>query len=710
MNSQEIRKAFITFFEKKRHQFIAGCPIVPENDPSLLFINAGMNQFKDVFLGKGQRDYQRAVNSQICVRVSGKHNDLEDVGRDSTHLTSFEMLGNWSFGDYYKEEAIMWAWELLTDVFNIPKTKLVATVFEDDGESKELWLSKTDINPNHVVMCDAKDNFWEMGATGPCGPCSELHVYLKDGDIPTTLTQDVINNGDFIELWNLVFIQYNRLQSGQLEQLPEMHVDTGAGLERIVAYLQNTPSNYQTDLFNPIIKKIETISGAAYYENDAGMPHRVLADHVRTLCFGIADNVMPSNEGRGYVLRRLLRRALRYAKKIGVETPILYQLVPDIIDVLGNHFSHLTERQSFIQSVIKAEEESFLETLSAGLQLVEKLVVSLKASQQAQVSGEDAFKLYDTYGFPVDLTQILAKENQLDVDLDSFHRLLEEQRQRSRASSQFEAMSVEKDAVTVTKESFAKCNLHLAEDLNVAKGGEARVISDPDEKVKMAFHHTGTHLLHEVLRQTLGTHVQQAGSLVDTHRLRFDFTHFESINNNVLNYIENEVNKHITLNHTVAISHGTLAEAKEKGAMALFGEKYDETNVRVVDIGGISIECCAGTHVKETGRLEHLKLISETAVATGTRRIEALVGKDVVSQYLKDRYQHVETSVKMMLKKMKSKNGDVDPIKSKLATLATKNSEELSIAELELRVKTINELEVTLGHYQGYLNFLHEHA
>ena len=400
MQSKQIRQQFIDFFKAKQHAFVPGCPIVPEDDPTLLFINAGMNQFKDVFLGSGTREYSRAANSQICVRVSGKHNDLEDVGKDLTHLTSFEMLGNWSFGDYYKKEAISWAWELFTAVFKIPKHRLVATVFEYDQEARQLWESETDISPKHIVSCDEKDNFWEMGAVGPCGPCSEIHVYLEDKEIDFELNQDVLNSGKFIELWNLVFIQYNRLKDGQLENLPQKHVDTGAGLERLVAFLQNTASNYQTDLFMPIINKIEHLTNTTYSDDDAGMPHRVLADHIRTLCFGIADNVNPSNEGRGYVLRRLLRRASRYAKKLGVEKPILFELVPEVIETLGGHFQHLKSREGYIQKVIKAEEESFLQTLSSGLQLFEQLTQSLQRDGKAIIPGESAFKLYDTFGFP----------------------------------------------------------------------------------------------------------------------------------------------------------------------------------------------------------------------------------------------------------------------------------------------------------------------
>ena len=634
MKSSEIRTQFINFFQEKNHHFVPGSPTVPDNDPTLLFINAGMNQFKDVFLGAGKRDYKRAVNSQVCVRVSGKHNDLEDVGNDSTHLTSFEMLGNWSFGDYYKKEAIAWAWELLTSTLKISKEKLVATVFEDDEESLALWKSETDINHQRIVKCDAKDNFWEMGSTGPCGPCSEIHVYLKDEPLPEFIDQDLINSGDFIELWNLVFIQYNRLGSVDLKKLPQCHVDTGAGLERITAYLQGTPSNYQTDLFEPLISKIASLSGVTYYENSQGMPHRVMADHIRTLVFGIADNVMLSNEGRGYVLRRLLRRACRYAKQLGFDEAVLYRLVETVVETLGDAYPHLRQRQAHIQHVIKAEEESFLQTLHTGLQLFESVAEHSKHTKV--ISGDDAFKLYDTFGFPVDLTSVLAKEQQLTVDLERFNVLLDEQRERSRAASKFD-QGTQENTKKVSPELFNDVDLHLSEDLNTAKGGEARVISDPKEKVAMARHHTATHLLHELLRRTLGDHVHQAGSLVDSDRLRFDFSHFEKVSETSLAQIEAGINDFIRQSLRIDISFEMLETAKKRGVMALFGEKYDPQRVRVVDIGGESVELCAGTHVKNTNDVGYVKIISEGAISAGTRRIEALAGKECVGRYLAER-------------------------------------------------------------------------
>lgn len=650
LTSQQIRSKFISFFESKQHQYVVPSPVVPEADSSLLFINAGMNQFKDVFLGQSTRPYVRAVNSQPCIRVSGKHNDLEDVGFDSTHLTSFEMLGNWSFGDYYKKEAITWAWECFTKEFNLTKEKLVATVFEDDAESRALWQECTDIKLDQIVSCDAKDNFWEMGATGPCGPCSEIHVYLKDGPLPSPLTQETLNNGDFIELWNLVFIQYNRLADQSLEPLDQQHVDTGAGLERLVAYLQGTPSNYETDLFKPIIKRIEVLSGISYEETDQGMPHRVCADHIRTLCFGIADNVHLSNEGRGYVLRRLLRRACRYAKQLGFDKPVLYKCVESVIETLGETYTHIKDRQDYIQRVIKAEEESFLQTLQQGLVRFDELLASLKQENATRIQGGDAFRLYDTFGFPLDLTQMLAKEQGLTVDIDAFNKCLTNQRERSRNAASFDSSINTKSMVK--PEQFAACNLHLAEDLNVAKGGEARIISDPKEKVSMAMHHSATHILHECLRKCVGEHVQQAGSLVDSQRLRFDFSHFEKVDDDTLKTIELIANEMVAQGLSIHVSTMTLAAAKQQGAIALFGEKYDPKAVRVVNIGGQSIECCAGTHVKNTNQIEAIKIISESAISAGSRRLEAIVGYDMIATFYDDEISLIQQDMSSKCKQV----------------------------------------------------------
>ena len=695
MKSKDVRQKFISFFEEKSHQFVPGCSIVPENDPSLLFINAGMNQFKDVFLGTGNRSYKRAVNSQLCIRVSGKHNDLEDVGKDLTHLTSFEMLGNWSFGDYYKKEAIIWAWELLTTIFKIPKDKLVATVFEEDQEAFDIWRNETDINPDHIVKCDAKDNFWEMGATGPCGPCSELHVFLEDEPINFKLDQDILNSDKFIELWNLVFIQYNRSEDKTLELLPEQHVDTGAGLERLVAYLQGTPSNYQTDLFKTIIKEIEILSNKNYVDSLDGMPHRVIADHIRTLCVGIGDNVIPANEGRGYVLRRLLRRACRYVKKLGINDPVLYKLVEKVIDSMGDHFVHLKERKVFIEKVIKAEEESFLNTLSGGLELFESLVERQLKNKESIISGKEAFRLYDTYGFPIDLTQLLAEEKGFSINMVDYETELKKQQERSRKHSKFNLKN-SSETVQVSADFFTGLPLHLAEDLNVAKGGEYRVISNRDEKIEMARHHSATHLLHEILRKELGDHVQQAGSMVDSEKLRFDFTHFESIPKEKLLDVEKEVNELISSQLDISISFSTLESAKEKGIMALFGEKYNPERVRIVDIGQVSIELCAGTHVNNTSLIGRFKIVSENAISAGTRRIEALAGDLNIKRYLIGNIQKKHAVISQLIEKNNLVNSKNNNFLNMLKTECSKNINDLSLDLIESYSDELDKFELSI--------------
>lgn len=438
-SSTDIRQAFIQFFSERAHQFAPPSPVVPQNDPTLLFTNAGMNQFKDVFLGTGTRPYGRAVNSQVCVRVSGKHNDLEDVGFDGTHLTSFEMLGNWSFGDYYKAEAIVWAWEFVTKVLQFPKERLYASVYTTDIESATLWKSSTDIQPDHVLFFGDKENFWEMGEIGPCGPCSEIHLDLgaaacNKQDTPHTCGV----NGDcarYVELWNLVFIQFNRESDRSLSELPKKHVDTGAGLERITAVLQGHTSAYNTDLFTPILEEISRLSGKPYDQGEKGVPFRVMADHIRTLTFGMADNILPSNEGRGYVLRRLIRRAARYATQLGFTTPVLYKLVPIVVNKMGDYLPHLKLQQQKIEALVQAEEESFLRTLHAGTLLFKQLADQLIASGENTIPGTEAFKLYDTYGFPLDLTSLMAREQGLSVDEKGYQAALEAQKAQSRQAT-----------------------------------------------------------------------------------------------------------------------------------------------------------------------------------------------------------------------------------------------------------------------------------
>jgi len=440
MTSKEIRQQFLDFFKSKDHRIVNSSPVFPFDDPTLLFTNAGMNQFKDVFLGTGTREYKRAANTQKCIRVSGKHNDLEEVGHDTYHHTFFEMLGNWSFGDYYKREAIIWAWELLTEVWKLPKERLWATVYREDDEAFELWKTHTDINPDHILRFDEKDNFWEMGDTGPCGPCSEIHINLSDDyDNP-----ELVNAGspDCIEIWNLVFIQFNRDESGKLHELPAKHVDTGMGFERVCAVLQNKSSNYDTDVFSPIIEKIVELSKVAYDREEDKVPMRVIADHIRALAFAIADGAIPGNEGRGYVLRRILRRAARYGRKLNLKEPFLFKLIDVLSENMGDVFPEIVEKKDYVKKVIKAEEESFNITLDRGIELFEEVIKKLNKSNQRVIPGEDVFRLYDTYGFPVDLTNLMAKEIGFAVDEIQFEKLMEEQRERARAASKEKLASV----------------------------------------------------------------------------------------------------------------------------------------------------------------------------------------------------------------------------------------------------------------------------
>lgn len=440
MTSKEIRQQFLDFFKSKEHRIVASSPVIPFDDPTLLFTNAGMNQFKDVFLATGTREYKRAANTQKCIRVSGKHNDLEEVGHDTYHHTFFEMLGNWSFGDYYKKEAIIWAWELLTEIWKLPKERLWASVFRDDDEAFNLWKECTDINPNHILRFDEKDNFWEMGETGPCGPCSEIHINISDDyDNP-----EMVNAGspDCIEIWNLVFIQYNRDETGKLHELPAKHVDTGMGFERVCAVLQNKRSNYDTDVFSPIINKIVQLSNIAYDKEEDKVPMRVIADHIRALTFAIADGAIPGNEGRGYVLRRILRRAARYGRKLNLKEPFLYLLVDTVCEVMGEAFPEIIEKKDYVKKVINAEEESFNVTLDRGIDLFEDVIKRLNKENQRVIPGEDVFKLYDTYGFPVDLTNLMAKEIGFAVDEEKFEKLMEQQRQRARTASKEKLASI----------------------------------------------------------------------------------------------------------------------------------------------------------------------------------------------------------------------------------------------------------------------------
>ena len=686
MKSSDIRKTFIEFFEKKEHKFIRSAPVVPIGDPTLLFTNAGMNQFKPIFLDESKPDHVRAVNSQKCIRVSGKHNDLEEVGIDTFHHTFFEMLGNWSFGDYYKQDAIKWAWELLTDVWGLDKNRLWVTVYKDDQEAYDLWLDQTDINEDRVLWFGKKENFWEMGDTGPCGPCSEIHYYIGS-DISDQSSDGVNEHDDYWELWNLVFIQNERLSDGSLTQLSQSHVDTGAGLERITSVLQGKTSNYETDLFQPIIKEIESRSEIRYIENP--VPFQVIADHIRMLCFSIADGALPSNEGRGYVLRRILRRASRFGRVLKLDEPFLHKLVHTVCDLMSDAYPELNEKSTHIKLVIGTEETLFNKTLGRGINHLEKLIDTI--GNEKVISGDDAFKLYDTYGFPIDLTQLIARENNIEVDEDGFHLQMSKQKEKARESGKFKLqdkninwthLSAENDSefvgyeylkttskvikyseiengyiVVLDKTPFyaesggqvgdvgsisfdgnelnvidvqkqSEMIVHICKG-NVSswnKASNVQCVVDASHRNNVKRNHTATHLLHASLKAVLGDQVQQAGSLVHPDYLRFDLTFFEKISKDQIREIEQLVNSQILLNSSLHVSVKAYDEAISSGVVALFGEKYGE-QVRVVSTGKFSNELCGGTHVNSTGDIGLFKIVEESSLASGVRRIVAVTGE-----------------------------------------------------------------------------------
>ena len=714
MTSDEIRSNFLEYFRKHGHTIVPSAPLIPADDPTLLFTNAGMNQFKDVFLGTGRREYKRATDTQKVLRVSGKHNDLEEVGYSPGHHTFFEMLGNWSFGDYYKREAITYAWELITEIWKVPKELLWATVHDTDDESEKLWLEETDISLDRIRRFD-KDNFWEMGDTGPCGPCSELFVDLGPEMDPTSV--DDPNTGPnvsdrFREIWNLVFIQYNRDAEGNLHPLPEKHVDTGMGFERIVAILQGVDSNYKTDVFVPILEKISNLTNRDYFDDERGVPHRVIADHIRCLTFAIGDGVMPSNEGRGYVIRRILRRAVLYGKRLGMEEPFIYNLVDKVIELLGPVFPDVLPRHDFIKRIIQGEERRFHQTLDRGLEILRGSLDELEAQKQSILSGNRAFEMYDTFGFPLDLTQMLARERNFAVDEDGFAASMSQQRERSRADWKvaggegkgeaiyadilkeyqtttflgYDRSGSEAEVIALIRGDELASGVHEGEEVSVilnqtpfygdsgGQVGDIGVIESENAKLKVvdtvkpvpdlfvhrckviegeiapqtlveakidaerrqhiAVSHTATHILHHALRTALGTHVGQAGSLVESGRLRFDFTHYEAVSPQHLREIEADINDRVRLNNDVETDYLPLQEAKDRGALAFFGEKYGEI-VRFVRIGDYSQELCGGTHVHAAGEIGLVKIISESSIAAGVRRIEALTGASA--------YQHIRS-------------------------------------------------------------------
>ena len=712
MTSRQIRQQFLDFFKYKEHRIVQSSPVVPFDDPTLLFTNAGMNQFKDVFLGKGSREYKRAADTQKCIRVSGKHNDLEEVGHDTYHHTFFEMLGNWSFGDYYKKEAIGWAWELLTDVWKLPKERLWATVYKDDDEAFELWKSETDINPKHILRFDEKDNFWEMGETGPCGPCSEIHINVGDDfDNP-----EYVNAGspECIEIWNLVFIQYNRDETGKLHDLPAKHVDTGMGFERVCAVLQKRNSNYDTDVFTPVIDAIVKISKVKYDKEEEQIPMRVIADHIRALTFAIADGAVPGNDGRGYVLRRILRRAARYGRKINLHKPFLYKLVDVLVENMGDVFPELVEKKDYVKKIIKAEEESFNATLDRGIELFDEIIKKLIKQNLKVIPGSDVFKLYDTFGFPVDLTNVMAREIDFAIDEEGFNSLMNQQKERGREASKDKFASVnittndlsdfnlidsnptiftgydelktkakivglKKDAgntlvildrtpfyvesggqvddsgkIIIGDNSFevvdvTKINNHVIHVINsentqaLKVGAEVSAEVDEVRRWDIMRNHSVTHFLHKALRTVLGTHVQQAGSYVGPDRLRFDFTHFAKLTSDEIQKIESIVNEQLRKNLPLIHHRDTpFDEAKKMGALMFFGDKYGD-KVNVVQFGDFTMEFCGGTHVHNSSEIGLFKILSETSIASGVRRIEAVTGAGV-EKYIQSQQELIKIS------------------------------------------------------------------
>jgi alanyl-tRNA synthetase len=698
LKAAEIRESFQQYFESKGHKRVASSSLIPLDDPTLLFVNAGMNQFKDVFLGQRKVPYTRATSSQKCIRAGGKHNDLENVGETARHHTFFEMLGNFSFGDYFKEDAISFAWDYVHNILKLPTDRLYATVYTDDDEAFALWGKiAPELANGRILRFGEKDNFWSMGETGPCGPCSELHFDRGAKYSCGKPTCGVNCDCDrYMEIWNLVFMQFNRDAEGKTTPLPKPSVDTGAGLERIAMVMQKVDSNYDTDLFTPILKTMEKMSGKEYFEDKRGTSHRVIADHIRALTFAIADGGMPSNEGRGYVLRRILRRASRHGRLLDLHEPFIYKLTATLVDIMGHSFPEIKQQAEHVALVIKSEEESFGETLDRGMEIFERAAENAKASGRNVISGEDAFFMYDTLGFPIDLTASMARERGLTIDLAGYDAALEKQRERSRTGASvslvFEGayppstflgydklntssgisfvrssgdhlevvlketpfyaeaggqvgdsgtitvaginMSLQVDDTKKVGDAYVHLIRPVSVDIGQLQNREVEAHVDETSRRATQRNHTATHLLHKALRTVLGDHVQQKGSLVDPDHLRFDFSHYKQLSDEELKEIERLVNEQILLNRKVKWENLPIAEAKARGAMALFGEKYGD-RVRMVEVEDYSRELCGGTHVQATGEIGLFVITAESAIAAGIRRIEALTGKGAFD-YLND--------------------------------------------------------------------------
>ena len=758
MTGNDIRKGFLNYFRKKKHLIIHSSSLVPKGDPTLLFTNAGMVQFKEVFLGNEKREYNRAASSQKCVRAGGKHNDLEVVGRTARHHTFFEMLGNFSFGDYFKEDAVNYGWEFLTEVMELPKEKLWITIYKDDDEAFNIWNKKISIPSEKIVRLEEKDNFWSMGETGPCGPCSEIHIDQGENVGCKKPECNVeCDCGRFLELWNLVFMQYDRDKKGKLKPLPKPCVDTGLGLERLSSIMQNVHSNYDTDLIRPIILQISKLTGKNYGDNeDRDISLKVIADHARAVTFLVGDGVMPSNEGRGYVLRRILRRALRHGKMLGMEKPFLYSTAEEVIELMKDSYPELVDMKNYILKVVLNEEERFSNTLNYGMSLLEEKIKKLKENGQKTFSGDEVFKLYDTYGFPADLSEDIVKDSDLEFDSEGFQKAMTTQKNKARAAwkgsgeehikkiyktmsekfpaTQFEGYDalktegtllaiIKEDSVIESASTGDKVDLIFDKSVfygeaggqrgdkgrisgnsvqievlttlkplpplyvhsckiisgNVKKGMKLTLQVDLEDRQATALNHTATHLLQAALKEVLGDHVKQAGSLVEKNRLRFDYTHFSPLASREKEKIENIVNQKIMENIPVQTTNMPIDDAIKKGAVAIFGEKYGD-EVRVVNVEGFSKELCGGTHVNATGEIGLYRITSEGGIAAGVRRIEAITGKKALQQTKKEEANLTEIrkclnaqpgeeveKVKKILSKAKELEKEAARLKEKLA-------------------------------------------
>lgn len=756
MTSREIRQSFKDFFASKEHQIVPSAPMVIKDDPTLMFTNAGMNQFKDIILGNAPVKYPRVADSQKCLRVSGKHNDLEEVGHDTYHHTMFEMLGNWSFGDYFKKEAIAWAWEYLTEVLHLGKDRLYATVFEgseDEGLSRDdeaagYWLQY--LPQERIINGNKKDNFWEMGDTGPCGPCSEIHIDIRSDEERAKVDGLSLvnqNHPQVIEIWNLVFMQYNRKADGSLDPLPAKVIDTGMGFERLCMAVQGKTSNYDTDVFQPIITEIGKITNNPYGEDEKkDIAMRVIADHVRTIAFSITDGQLPSNAKAGYVIRRILRRAVRYGYTfLGMHEAFMYKLLPSLIDVMGDAYPELEAQKTLLEKVIKEEENSFLRTLETGIRLLDREITEHKRTGRNELEGEIAFQLYDTFGFPLDLTELILRENEMEVDIEAFNTEMQKQKERARnaaavetgdwikvrdgesefvgydeTESQTQVLRYRKVKqknkefyqIVISKSPFYaemggqvgdsgwligddgekidifdtkrenNLSVHLTNQLpqNTEAAFTAKI--NTDKRTATESNHTATHLLHEALRETLGTHVEQKGSYVSPQLLRFDFSHFQKMTPEEIRTVEQKVTEKIRDNFPIEEHrHVHIDEAKEQGAMALFGEKYGD-DVRTVRFGS-SIELCGGTHISSTGRIGTFRIVSESAIAAGVRRIEAVTAKgcedylyamEDVLKSVKEAVSNNAPEIMVGLRKLMSEN---EEMRQKIEAFTKERTEEL---------------------------------